>query len=66
MNDYTNGEFPVLKPGANIISWTRNVTKVIVRPNWWFYNGFYLPKPAVPCYIYIGIQADNSEFERMK
>ena len=29
-----NGEFPVLKPGANAISWTGAVTKVVVRPNW--------------------------------
>ena len=29
-----NGEFPVLKPGANAISWTGTVTKVVVRPNW--------------------------------
>ncbi len=33
MNDHMNGEFPVLKPGANAISWTGTVTKVIVRPN---------------------------------
>ena len=29
-----NGEFPVLKPGANAISWTGTVTKVVVKPNW--------------------------------
>jgi len=29
-----DGEFPVLKPGANAISWTGTVTKVVVRPNW--------------------------------
>ena len=34
MNDHMNGEFPVLKPGANAISWTGAVTKVVVRPNW--------------------------------
>ena len=28
------GEFPVLKPGANAISWTGTVTRVVVRPNW--------------------------------
>ena len=33
---YMNGEFPVLKPGANAISWTGTVTKVVVRPNWRF------------------------------
>ena len=36
MNDHMNGEFPVLKPGANAISWTGTVTKVAVRPNWRF------------------------------
>ena len=34
MNDHMNGEFPVLKPGANAISWIGAVTKVVVRPNW--------------------------------
>ena len=34
MTDHMNGEFPVLKPGANAISWTGAVTKVVVRPNW--------------------------------
>ena len=34
MNDHMNGEFPKLKPGANAISWTGTVTKVVVRPNW--------------------------------
>ena len=34
MNDHMNGEFPVLKPGANAISWTGNVTRVLVKPNW--------------------------------
>ena len=34
MNDHMNGEFPRLKPGANAISWTEVVTKVVVRPNW--------------------------------
>ena len=28
------GEFPVLKPGANAISWTGAVTKVVIQPNW--------------------------------
>ena len=34
LNDHMNGEFPVLKPGANAISWTGPVSKVVVRPNW--------------------------------
>ncbi len=29
-----HGEFPRLKPGANAISWTGSVTRVVVRPNW--------------------------------
>lgn len=36
MNDHMNGEFPVLKPGMNAISWTGTVTKVVVKPNWRF------------------------------
>ena len=36
MDDRMTGEFPVLKPGANAISWTGAVTKVVVRPNWRF------------------------------
>lgn len=34
MNDHMSGEFPRLPPGASAISWTGNVTKVVVRPNW--------------------------------
>ena len=34
MNGCMSGEFPVLKPGANAISWSGNVTKVEVQPNW--------------------------------
>jgi phage-related protein len=34
MNDHMNGEFPVLKPGANAISWTGAVTKIVIQPNW--------------------------------
>ena len=36
MNDHMNGEFPVLKPGMNAISWTGTVTKVVIKPNWRF------------------------------
>ena len=32
--DRMNGEFPVLKPGANAVSRTGTVIKVAVRPNW--------------------------------
>lgn len=34
MNDYRTGDFLVLKLGANAISWTGAVTKVIIQPNW--------------------------------
>lgn len=33
-NSRMNGEFPILRPGANAISWRGNVTKVVVKPNW--------------------------------
>ena len=36
MNGCMSGEFPVLNPGANAISWSGNVTKVEVQPNWRF------------------------------
>ena len=34
MNDHMSGDFPVLKPGMNAISWSGNVTSIVVRPNW--------------------------------
>lgn len=34
MNNAMNGDFPVLLPGQNAISWTGNVTKVEIQPNW--------------------------------
>ena len=34
MNDHMNGDFPVLKPGMNPISWTGTVTRIVVKPNW--------------------------------
>ena len=36
MNNAMSGEFPVLLPGANAISWTGNVTSLKVIPNWRF------------------------------
>ena len=36
MNDHMTGEFPVLKPGMNAISWTGTVTRVVIQPNWRF------------------------------
>lgn len=34
MNSTMSGDFPVLLPGQNAISWTGNVTKVEIQPNW--------------------------------
>ena len=34
MNDHMTGVFPVLKPGTNAISWTGDVSRVVIRPNW--------------------------------
>ena len=34
MNGNMSGDFPVLAPGANAISWTGNVAKVVIQPNW--------------------------------
>ena len=34
LNSKMVGEFPLLKSGENIISWTGNVTKLEVLPNW--------------------------------
>ena len=36
MNDYMTGDYPVLHPGANGVSWTGDVTRVVIRPNWRF------------------------------
>ena len=34
MNDHMSGDFPVLKPGLNAVSWSGNVTGIVVKPNW--------------------------------
>ena len=36
MNEHMSGDFPVLKPGQNAISWSGTVTRVVVKPNWRF------------------------------
>ena len=36
MNDHISGNFPVLKPGLNAISWNGNVTSVVISPRWQF------------------------------
>ena len=33
-NSNMNGDFPLLMPGMNAISWTGSVTKVVIQPNW--------------------------------
>jgi len=33
-NDRMSGEFPVLRPGGNAISWTGDVSRIVVTPNW--------------------------------
>ena len=34
MNNSMSGDFPHLLPGQNVISWSGDVTKVEIRPNW--------------------------------
>mgnify|MGYP000201263401 CR=1 FL=1 len=34
MNGCMSGDFPTLLPGQNAVSWTGNVTKVVIQPNW--------------------------------
>ena len=34
MNGSMSGDFPTLAPGANAISWSGNVTSVVIQPNW--------------------------------
>ncbi len=34
MNEHMNGDFPVLKPGANPVSWVGNVSRVEIIPKW--------------------------------
>ncbi|MGX8707061.1 MAG: distal tail protein Dit [bacterium] len=34
MNEHMDGEFPRFKPGNNLISWTGNVTSLVIQPNW--------------------------------
>lgn len=34
LNNKMSGDFPVLRPGANAVSWTGAVSKVVIQPNW--------------------------------
>ena len=34
MNHHMAGEFPYLDPGENRITWTGNISKIVIQPNW--------------------------------
>ena len=34
MNSKMSGDFPLLMPGSNAISWSGNVTAISIQPNW--------------------------------
>lgn len=34
MNSHMSGDFPVLLPGVNMVSWTGNVSSIRLEPNW--------------------------------
>lgn len=34
MNGCMSGDFPTILPGSNAISWSGNVSKVVIQPNW--------------------------------
>ena len=34
MNDHCSGDFPILYPGGNGISWSGSVSRVVITPNW--------------------------------
>ena len=34
LNEKMEGEFPVLKPGNNLVSWSGDITRVVIEPNW--------------------------------
>ena len=34
LNDHMEGDFPVLKPGTNLISWSGDATRIVIEPNW--------------------------------
>ena len=33
-NNHMSGEYPVLLPGQNVITWTGGVSKIVITPNW--------------------------------
>ena len=36
LNSAMNGDFPLLQAGTNAVSWTGNVSRVEIQPNWRF------------------------------
>ena len=34
LNEKMDGEFPLLKPGNNLISWTGDISRLVIAPNW--------------------------------
>ncbi len=34
MNSHMSGDFPILQPGQNAVSWTGSVSRVDIQPNW--------------------------------
>ena len=34
LNEKMEGDFPVLKPGNNLISWSGDVSRLVIAPNW--------------------------------
>lgn len=34
LNEKMDGDFPVLKPGDNLFSWSGDVSRVVIEPNW--------------------------------
>ena len=34
LNGQISGDFPILRPGNNAVSWSGSVTKVEINPNW--------------------------------
>lgn len=34
MNDHMTGDFPILMPGSNAVSWAGDVTRIVIAPNW--------------------------------
>ena len=36
LNEKMSGDFPVLKPGNNLVSWTGNVSRLVIQGNWRF------------------------------